>query len=91
MPQKDPVRDAAGSRPPAIAEARDHGRHPIQPQIFQKVSEGHRVQLACINRLWAGTDRDGQREVADSREEIRDDRAGRDPPRDRCPFRKVPR
>src|SRR5207244_6763523 len=73
------IGDPAWSDFPAVAEEGHQVRGAVEPCVLHEVSETHRIELASIHSLGHASNRDRQREVADSREEVHDDRARTDP------------
>jgi hypothetical protein len=86
---EDPIRDAPRGNVTAIAVERHDVVRPVQPNVADEVGIAHGIELAGVHDLGSGAFRDGQREVSDPREQVHDDRARGDSPRDADPLREV--
>src|SRR5207249_12894 len=86
----DPVCDPRRRHVAAVAQERHEVRRAVEPGVFDQIPEGDRIELACVHRFRAASNRDREREVADPREEVHDDRARTDAVRDADSFREVP-
>jgi hypothetical protein len=72
---EDPVRDASRSDLAAVAWEREDVRHPIQSDVSDQVREADRIELARIDMGVPAANGDRQREIANPRKQVHDDRA----------------